>query len=470
MRILVLTATLLALAGPLALAQSNVPEIGIRSYWREDIALESILSPPDTVYVGDTIHPAVMGRNYGRGARSAYMWCNIDNGMVGVYASIQGVTPPTRDSFTVTFAVPWIAELPGKDYYVRFTFPTGPPRDPWPENDTIGKHFIVLPREGGLDGSRPRNRVRGEWCDDLEVVGFFGIPDTIRAGDTIHPSVLLKNHGFGARHAYLRFALDDGSYRVIYSTIQGVIIPSRDTTRVGFAIPFTFGPGTYTFMAWISHQDSWPENDSAWKTLLVLPRNTDDVGFDSILSPPDTMRCGRSYGQDVRARNSGDDPVVLYVYACLGDTLGSLLYSERVIVELPPRSTSVLELPVLALGDPGVWCVAYKHRRPDANPNNDSIGKRVVVLPWKGVADVDGAEPAPDFGQLAVGPSIVRVGGRISVSGLGPGARAELIDAAGRVVGLLAPGSTAIAAPCLPGVYFIRREEDDRTTRVLVQP
>jgi hypothetical protein len=359
MRIFVLAAALLALAGPPALAQSNVPELRVSSYWREDIALESILSPPDTVFVGDTIYPAVMGMNYGRGARSEYMWCLIDNHLDAVvYASIQGFTAPSRDSFIVTFAVPWIAQ-PAGDYYVRFFFYGGPPRDSWPENDSIGKHFVVLPREGGLYGSRPRNRVRGVWCDDLEVVGFFGIPDTIMAGDTIHPSVLLRNHGFGARSTFLSLALDDGRDRFIYSTIQHFTIPSRDTLRVHFAIPFIFAPGTYTFMAWIPHQDSWPENDSAWKTLVVLPRES---GVREFLS-------------------------------------------------------------------------------------RESAGR-----------------------ELRAVPSIARVGGMISVSGLGPGSRAELIDAAGRVRGLLASGSTAIAAPCLPGVYFIRREEDDRTTRVLVQP
>jgi hypothetical protein len=358
MRIFVLTAALLALAGPPALAQSNVPEIKVSSYWREDVALESILSPPDTVYVGDTIHPAVMGMNYGRSARSAYMWCIIDNGVVGVYASIQGVTPPSRDSFVVTFAVPWIAELPGGDYYVRFAFPTGPPRDSWPENDSIGKHFIVLPREGGLDGPGPKSELISARDNDIGLLRIPLPPDTIHVGDSVHVSLEGMNHGY-PRHVFMGVAIDDGLDRVVYATTFGITVP-RGSFDLDFAVP--------------------------WVAL-----------------------------------------------------------------------------------EPGEFSVHFRLARHDPWPENDSVGKRVAVLPREdGIQTFRSREPAG--GEFRAVPSIVRGGGMISVSGLGPGSRAELIDAAGRVRGLLAPGSTAIAAPCLPGVYFIRREEDDRATRVLVHP
>jgi len=487
MRIYVLTAALLALAGPPALAQSNVPEMEISSYWREDIALERILSPPETIYVGDSIRPAVMGRNHSLGSRHLYLACIIDDDRDGyVYSAVQGVSAPARGSFTVNFALSWAPEEPG-EYHVRFFLMQ---RDRWPKNDTIRKTFVVLPREGGFDGSGREPELSSARDNDVGLVRILSPPDTVHVGDTIRPAVMGMNYGrWGERPVFVACIIDDGTDAYVYSSIQGITVHPQDSFVVTFAVPWLVAgePGEFLVRFWCwAHGDRWPENDTIVKTFAVLPREggldgsgpergpelrsarDEDIGLLRIPLPPDTIHVGDSVYVSLEGMNHGY-PRNVYMGVAIDDGLDRVVYATIFGIMVPHGSFDLGFAVPWGAQRPGEFSVHFWLARHDHWPENDSISKTVVVLPrGGGIQAFRSREPASR--EFRVRPSIVRVGGMISVNGLGPGSRAKLIDAAGRVKGHLAPGLTAIAAPCLPGVYFIKREEDDRTVRVLVQP
>ncbi|UCG43232.1 MAG: T9SS type A sorting domain-containing protein, partial [candidate division WOR-3 bacterium] len=249
--------------------------------------------------------------------------------------------------------------------------------------------------------------------------------------DTINPSVLLRNNSLGVRSLYLTFVIDDytGSEAsieigevgvgaadvetddagpgttgavidlaegtppatgeadaVVYATIQGVTVPSADTVRVNFAVPWVATPsGTYFARTWhalLTDEDR--SNDSLQQDFAVVGEGT-DVALTQVVYPRSFEQSGTDMTPTLRCRNNGPSAVSFMGYVMLYDPYtDSLRYSEmKTVPSLESEATTLVEFPVINLGsDTGVWgayCSLYC--AGDIVPGNNVVSLSFTVSP-----------------------------------------------------------------------------------------
>ncbi|UCG43231.1 MAG: right-handed parallel beta-helix repeat-containing protein, partial [candidate division WOR-3 bacterium] len=253
---------------------------------------------------------------------------------------------------------------------------------------------------------------------DVEVLRIDVPSGRIGLGDTVRPSVLLRNNGLGNRSLYVTCIIDDRSFgeagietpevslgradartgqanleaavvetgeadpweevamveveaeegtspmegeadAIKYATIQGVTIRSADTARMRFAVPWVATPpGTYFVRAW--HQlltDEDRSNDSLQQDFEVVARNP-DVGIEQVVYPRSFEQPETDLVPTLRCRNYREEMASFTGYVVLYDPYtDSLRYRESVNVSgLVGGSSMLVRFPTINLGsDTGAW-------------------------------------------------------------------------------------------------------------------
>ena len=313
-----------------------------------DVGPDSILAPPDTVYVGSNYAPSAMVKNFGADSAGPIpVICTVD----GWADTVEILSIPGLDSATATF-VGWT--VPATGIYTVTVF-TEFAADTNLANDTLVKSIEAFMLGG-----------------DVGPILITSPPDTVYMGSDHIPSVMVEN-----------FGTDPAGPIPVICTINGYtdtaeipFIAGLDSTTVNFntwTVPDT-GLYTATFITEYL-ADTNLVNDTIVQSVqsIVIPV---DVGPLSITDPPDTVYSTLPYTPSTWVMNYGTDPVDTVPVICVID--GWVDTVE--IMTIPGMDSASVDFAEWTVPDTGAYTVTvYTEYPPDGDPSNDTISKPVYA-------------------------------------------------------------------------------------------
>ncbi len=214
-----------------------------------DGGVESITSPPDTVWPNSTETPAAIVRNFGNTAEICTVRCTIDPG-----AYLNEVTIPLNPntSDTVNF-LPWDVPPSGTSYLMTVRIVV--PEDNNPGNDVLSKTIVAYHHNGG-------------------VASILSPPDTVVLGDTVSVQAVIGNYGtFLEDSIKVRCTIDGWGD----STFVLGLAPGGFATAT-FADWIPPGLGLWTMTAYtLVADDANPGDDTLSKDIHVIPVGVEEV-------------------------------------------------------------------------------------------------------------------------------------------------------------------------------------------------
>ncbi len=218
-----------------------------------DGGVDSLTSPPDTVWPDSTETPAAIVRNFGNTAEICTVSCTIDPG--GYLSEVTAYLEP-GSSDSVNF-LPWNVPSAVASYLMCVRIAV--PGDANPGNDTLCKVILVYHHDGG-------------------VASLLSPPDTVFMGDTVGVQAVIGNYG----------TLLEDSIKVRCTihgwedstSLPGLAPGDLDTaTFVDWPPP---APGICTMTVYtLVNGDANPRNDTLSKEIYVRP-----VGVEEPLVVP----------------------------------------------------------------------------------------------------------------------------------------------------------------------------------------
>ena len=221
---------------------------------------------------------------------------------------------------------------------------------------------------------------------DCAVIDFT-YPVSPSFGQTIYPTVVVKNYGSAVATNIPIAYHPHGVYLPIEDVCPGPILPDS-TYEFTFSTPFIIRsdfPDTFSICAFTNQdQDIYNDNDTACASFPLSPLNNDMYMYE-ILSPLNRAVAGDSILVRVRLRNFGQSEVdavdVTYVYnngapvtehidfnQILGHPLGSTEFYDHTFARRVRATMGTMEL------------TTWLHYSRDEYIYNDTLQKRIVGI------------------------------------------------------------------------------------------
>jgi hypothetical protein len=315
-----------------------------------DVAVDSILTPPDTVACLDTIAVSARVCNVG----DTTVTFDVEAIIQGLYGDTVTVVNLMPDSCSILTFADWVVpDSQGICFDVNFS--TLLAIDTNPSNDTM-------------------STVSCAWCPaspDVSVDVIFAPPTTVACLDSTAVSALVCNVG----DTIVTFDVEAIIPGIYGDTVTNVTLnPSGACsilTFVDWVVPDSHGTCfDITFRTLLSI-DINPSNDTLTRTSCADCPVAPDVAMDSIFSPPDTVACFDTIAISARVCNVGDTTLTFDVEASIQG-----LYADTItVVDLMPDSCSTLTFADWVVPDSHGVCfdVKFEILTPDSDPSNDTM-------------------------------------------------------------------------------------------------
>jgi hypothetical protein len=328
-----------------------------------DIAMDSILAPPDTVACLDTVAVSARVCNVG----DTTFTFDVGAIIPGLYGdTITGVTLSPPACTTLTFADWVVPNSHGACSDVIFKIIT---TDSVPSNDSL-------------------STVSCAYCPvfpDVEVNVILAPPDTVACLDTVSVSALICNVG----DTMVTFDVEAIIPGIYGDTVTVVSLDSFQCTVANFAdwiVPNNDGQCYDLTIRTLLLGDIDNSNDTLTKTSCASCPINPDIAVDSILSPPDTVVCLNPAPVSARVCNVGDTTLTFDVEASIPG-----LYADTItVVDLMPDSCSTLTFANWVVPDSHGVCfdVKFEILITDSDPSNDTLSTSSCAFCPPGFRDI----------------------------------------------------------------------------------
>lgn len=248
----------------------------------------------------------------------------------------------------------------------------------------------------------------------------------VRVGTGYTPAATVANYGDSPASFPVQLRIFDGRDSIVYRDSAAVSgLAPGGTAPVGFA---RWTPGYYSLYRcefWTELAgDGYPHDD----TLVVPTRCYHDAMPLLILPPTDENTVNQPLVPVVRVVNSGSYPDTVGCRLVIEDSLGSPVYTERLVSPvLSPDSSAALAFPTFAPADVGRYrAVAVTGTGDDYLPQNDTL-VRPFLSTWEIIYDDGGWNAFYWIGRLdndkfyvrftpTLEPPLALTGGRVMVN------------------------------------------------------
>ena len=315
-----------------------------------DVGVETVISPSDTVDIGQTITPEAVVRNYGDEPES--FWTGL---AIGANFTDSAYTEDLQpgNSRSVTFS-DWTASEPGPN---RVIAATALPGDANPDNDWQDTTVFV--------------RVLDVGVTSIEVPA-----DTVDSGATITPHVRVANLGTSpVPTLWCYFEVPSW----FHDSTQVTGLEPSEERDVFFSSWEVGGTGPMSCICSIFAADPNPDNDTLSKEFFVRGTNYRDVEALGVLTPRGTVRPNTLLLPSCLVANNswGQESFSATIRLLVAD---STVYAESTTTSVGPGESDTVQFrPWIAGPEGNMTARLAVFLDGDMNPDNDTVESDFVV-------------------------------------------------------------------------------------------